>query len=100
MVKHIVLWRLKEVAEGADKTANALIIKEKLEALQDKIPQVQKIEIGINFTTADNAADVVLYSEFASRADLDAYIVHPLHTEAGKFIRSVVAERRSADYEL
>ena len=96
MIKHIVLWRLKD----ADKSANALIIKEKLEALQGKIPQLLKAEVGINFNPADNAADVALYSEFASREDFEAYVIHPLHQEAGKFIRNVVAERRSADYEV
>jgi hypothetical protein len=99
MVKHIVLWRLKDAAEGENIRTNALRIKEKLEALQGQIPQILKIEVGINFTVALNKADVALYSEFVSPADLEAYISHPLHVEAGKFIRSVVAERRSVDYE-
>ena len=33
MIKHIVFWNLKDDALGNDKATNALLVKEKLEAL-------------------------------------------------------------------
>jgi hypothetical protein len=96
MVKHIVLWRLKDSAQKAE---HALLIKEKLEALRGRIPSLRKIEVGINLNSGDGCSDVCLYSEFYSHDDLLAYINHPLHVEAGVFIRSVVAERRCVDYD-
>ena len=33
MIKHIVMWKLKEFAEGADRARNATRLKTELEAL-------------------------------------------------------------------
>lgn len=60
MVKHIVMWKLKEYACGNTKEKNAQIIKEKLESLKDKISGILKIEVGIDFSKTENSADVVL----------------------------------------
>jgi hypothetical protein len=100
MIKHIVFWKLKDEAEGASKAENARKMKAKLEALAGRIPTLKHIEVGLNFEPSDAAADVVLYSEFTSKADLDAYQTHPEHVAAGAFVRSVVMERRVADYEI
>ncbi len=35
MVKHIVMWKLKDEAHGNDKATNAKMIKESLEALDE-----------------------------------------------------------------
>ena len=98
MVKHIVIWKLKETALGNDKAANARLAKEKLEALNGKIPGLLKLEVGIDFLRADSSGDMVLYSELESREALAVYREHPLHKEAGTFIREVVCGRTSADY--
>jgi hypothetical protein len=99
MVKHIVLWRLKEHAEGHGKAENARLVKEKLESLRGRIPGMTAIEVGINFAAEDGAADVALYSAFESRAALDAYQVHPEHVAMKAFIMSVRSERWVADYD-
>ena len=74
MIKHIVCFRLADEAEGKTKAENAQIIKEGLENLVNLIPQLRKIEVGINHpaTPASNF-DVVLYSEFDSIDDLNTY---------------------------
>lgn len=99
MLKHIVFWRLKEDAHGNDKATNARLIKEKLEALQGRIPGLLRVEVGLDIIHADTSSDVVLYSEMADRAALDAYQIHPLHQEVGRFIKEAVIERRAVDYE-
>ena len=48
MIKHIVMWKLKEQAEGNDKQTNALLMKDKLEAIADIVPGMIKLEVGID----------------------------------------------------
>ena len=100
MIKHIVLWKLKEFAEGATKQQNALKIKALLEEMRGKIPGMLTLEVGLNFETSSDAADISLYTEFESRKALDAYQIHPTHIPAKKFIPLVRAERCVVDYEV
>jgi len=100
MVKHIVFWKLKDTALGNDKRANALLIKEKLEDLNGKIPGLLKLEIGIDFVNGDMSGDVALYSEFNSREDLDFYQEHPLHKAVQSFVLEVRSSRMVVDYEI
>ncbi|MBD3419089.1 MAG: Dabb family protein [Chitinivibrionales bacterium] len=100
MIKHIVLWKLKDEAQGNTKATNAHLAKEKLEALGGKIPGLLKIEAGIDFNQSAAAYDVALYSELESRAALAAYQSHPEHVAVKEFIQGIVAERCVVDYEL
>lgn len=100
MIKHIVFWKLKESANGNTKAENALQIKEKLEALNGRIKGVLKIEVGIDFSKTESSSDVVLYSEFASREDLDNYQSHPEHKALLPFITEARSERIVVDYEV
>lgn len=100
MVKHIVVWTLKEQAEGNDKATNAHLVKEKLESLQGRIPGLLKIEVGIDFSRTESSGDIVLYSEFESKEALDNYQAHPLHKAAGAFIKEVQSGRRMIDYTI
>lgn len=100
MIKHIVMWKLKEHAENNDRETNAKLMKEKLEALKNDIKEIQKIEVGININSSDAAYDVVLYSEFNSMDDLKAYIVHPKHEDAAAFVGNVRESRVVVDYEV
>ncbi len=100
MIKHIVMWKLKEEAEGNSKAENIGIVKEKLLALKPLVPQIDTIEVGVNFNTSDAAYDVVLSSTHQTKADLAGYAKHPAHKEAANFIGKVVAERRVVDFEF
>jgi hypothetical protein len=99
MVKHIVLWRLKDSALGNSKAENARLVKEKLESLRGIIPGLLKAEVGIDFGTSDQSFDVALYSEFESREALRGYQDHPAHRAVVSFIREVREERYVVDYE-
>jgi quinol monooxygenase YgiN len=97
MVKHIVMWRL---GNNDSKCADAMRIKSLLEGLSGRIPGLLKIEVGINFIEDQNAADVVLYSEFVDAAALAMYQTHPLHLEVVPQVKALAIERRSADYQV
>lgn len=100
MVKHIVMWKLKETAAGRTKGENALLLRKKLEALPAEIPEIKRAEVGINFDESDAAFDVVLCAEFESVAALRAYQAHPEHQRLiNDFLNEVRIEKRVVDYE-
>lgn len=99
MIKHIVIFRLHEFAEGASKADNAIIIKNLLETLPLKIPQIKSYEIGINCKQSERAAELALISSFNNWEDLETYIQHPDHQACAEFILKVRSESRMVDFE-
>lgn len=99
MVKHIVMWRLKELANNATKQENAIKLKEKLESLRDKIEEIKDIEVGINVNPSEAAFDVVLYSEFENLEALNIYQNHPEHKKIVEFVTQIRTDRCVVDYE-
>ena len=98
MIKHIVMWRLKDFAEGANKKENALKIKSSLEGLKSKIKEIRFIEVGISISDAADFYDVVLITEFKDLRDLENYQKHPEHIKVGEFIAKIRLERKVVDY--
>lgn len=96
MVKHIVMWKLKPNAEGADKKTNAILLKKKLENLENVISGSFKMEVGINYNPA--GYDVVLYSEFSDHDALENYQLHPEYIRVKEFIQKVTVSSAVADY--
>lgn len=100
MIKHIVIWKLKEHAEGADRATNARKIKELLDTCANLAPGTLKFEVVLAQPGLEATSDVILYSEFATRADLDAYLEHPQHVAVKPFIAAVREGRECMDYEI
>lgn len=100
MIKHIVLWKLKENVEGKSKPETAKELQAALEGLKGKIREIQGLEVGINFNPADTASDVSLYTEFKTREDLDKYQKHPEHMKVVEIVKKLTQERRVSDYEI
>lgn len=99
MIKHIVIWRLRESANGKDKAANASLIKERLEGLRGKIPGMLCVEVGVDFSDTGCSGDVVLYSEFESREALAAHHKHPEYLAVMPLVQGLRVERRAVAYE-
>ena len=100
MIKHIVMWKIREGMEGRSKLENGKLIKENMEALKKEIKEIINIEVGINIVEAEQAYDLVLNSEFASLEDLNIYQKHPAHVEAVKFAGPFLECRVVIDYEV
>ncbi|MEI7695272.1 MAG: Dabb family protein [Chlorobium sp.] len=100
MVKHIVIWKLKDEAHGNERQTNANLVKEKLLALRGRIPGMRSLEVGFDLSRTSSSGDIVLYSEFIDRDALEAYQAHPAHEALKPFIGGVTAERRIVDYEM
>lgn len=100
MIKHIVMWQLKEHAEGADKAANIVKMKALLDACADIVPGILEFEVALAQPGYECTYDVVLYSVFESAAALDAYQNHPQHVAIKPFIGAVRSARQCMDYAV
>lgn len=100
MVKHVILWQLKDEFSEEEKATIKAGIKEGLEGLSGKIPGL--VEIKVNTTClASSNADVMLDSLFEDEQSLKGYAVHPSHVEvANSKVRPFTANRVCMDYEV
>ena len=99
MLKHIVMWEIRDSHEGADKDEIMDRIKEELEGLKNFIPEIKTMEVGRNSNELPTSFDIVLYSEFESKEDLEIYREHPEHVRVAQFIRQVMTDAVVVDYE-
>ncbi len=97
MVKHIILWKLKETFTPEEKAAAKAEAKARLENLNGKIPGMISLSVIIDGCDSSNA-DMMLDSAFDDEAALAGYQVNPLHQEAAGFVRSVVENRLCLDF--
>ena len=97
MVKHIILWKLKEEHNTLEVKA---AMKENLEALVGKVPGL--IELNIQFEKLQSSnADVMLYSVLESEEALKGYATHPDHVYAANtFVRPFTESRLCLDFEV
>ena len=98
MVKHIVLWSFNQNLDEEEKSRAASRIKRELEALPALIPEIVSIHVATELFGTCNS-ELALVSIFKNKADLRTYIDHPEHKRVGQFVRSVVTDRKSADFE-
>ena len=96
MIRHVVVWKIKDPAQ---KAAHASAVKRALEALRGHIPGLSRIEVGIDIGCDRDAQDVALYAEFADRAAVDAFRQHPLHEDAEAIVALLVTDRRAVHWE-
>jgi hypothetical protein len=100
MIRHVVMWKFKDEAEGRTRPENCAYIKKMLEALPPYIPFVRRLEVGVNEFSSPMAADMVLLTEFDSKDDLDLYAGHPEHVKVSDYVAKVRESRSVVDYTL
>lgn len=96
MVKHIIIWKLKEEFNTLEIKRG---IKQGIENLLNVIPGLCEIKVEINPLSSSNA-DVLLYSVFEDEGALKGYAVHPEHVKvADTLVRPYTESRACFDYE-
>ncbi|SAL53801.1 stress responsive alpha-beta barrel domain-containing protein [Caballeronia telluris] len=100
MLRHIVMWKLKETAEGADRAENAQKLKATLETCRSIVQGQGHFEVGIGLGLPASTFDVVLVSDFDDSAALDSYQNHPKHVAIKAFVGAVTEGRQCVDYEV
>ncbi len=100
MVKHIILWQLKDDLSDLEKITVKSGIRDGLESLAGKIPGLIEIKVEIDGLASSNA-DVMLYSVFENEDSLKGYAVHPEHVAVadGK-VRPYTKTRLCLDFEV
>jgi hypothetical protein len=99
MVKHIILWQLKDELDEAQKAAVCAEIKKGLEGLQGEIPGLLEIRVQTEKLASSNA-DLMLDSSFTDEAALKGYAVHPKHVAvADGVVRPNTKSRICIDFE-
>lgn len=100
MVKHIILWTLKEMPED-EKALVKAGIKEGLESLAGKIPGLLDIRVIADGRLESSTADLMLDSSFESFDALKGYASHPEHIRvADEKVRPFTSSRACLDYEV
>lgn len=100
MVKHVILWTLKEEYSDEQKKEIKKDIKAGLEGLKGRMPGLVDIQVNIDGLASSNA-DLMLDSTFEDEASLKGYAVHPEHVAVadGK-VRPYTAIRSCLDYTI
>ena len=100
MVKHIIIWNLKDTLTENERHSVKLNAKKNLEALVGKIDGLINLKIEIDFLPTSNG-EMMLDSTFESFEALNAYAIHPLHqAAANEFVRPYTASRSCVDFEI
>lgn len=99
IVKHIVMWNVRG-ASREERHDNIELLRREFESLRGRIPGLLHLEIGVDHSRIDYACDVLLYSEFASQAALDAYASHPEHLRVKQALGNLRIARHQVDYSV
>lgn len=100
MVKHIILWQLKDELSAEQKKEVKTGIKEGLEGLKGQIPGLVDIHVQTECLASSNA-EVMLDSTFEDEASLKGYAVHPAHVAvADGRVRPYTKARVCMDFEI
>lgn len=101
MVKHVILWQLREDLTAEEKENIKQGIKQGLEGLAGRIPGLLSIAVNIDGRLDSSNVDVMLDSTFADEAALKAYAVHPEHVAVAKSkVVPYTCVRACLDYEI
>ena len=100
MVKHIILWQLKDELSAEEKKVIKAEMKESLEGLVGKIPGLLDVKVQTEGLASSNA-EVMLDTSFVDEAALKVYATHPEHVAVadGK-VRPFTKTRMCLDFEV
>ena len=99
MVKHIVLFKLKDSLSKEEKCDVMNRFKVAIEALPEKISVIRKVFVGLNMNEAETW-DICLESEFDTLDDVKLYATHPDHVSAAGILKDAKQDRACVDYEF
>jgi hypothetical protein len=97
-LRHIVMWTLKDEAEGQTKEQNMQNARELLMGCSSLVPGIELFEVGLKTDGLDCTCDVILNSVFKDEAALSAYQNHPDHMAIKPFMKAIVSQRQCMDF--
>ena len=100
MIRHVVMWKFSSEAEGKTKRENMQLVQEQLYALVPKIPEILRMELGMDVKGTAASMDLMLLTEFDSLETLKIYAEHPEHVKVASLVRKVTESRVVLDCEI
>jgi hypothetical protein len=100
MIKHMVMWTIREGDTPRSKLERMAEMKSRLLNLKEEIREIRSMEVLFNspLAPADNY-DIVLVCEFSSWTDLETYQMHPEHQKIVEYVKNVRKDRACIDVE-
>ncbi len=97
MIKHFVMWQIKD---DLNKDETTFEMKKKLEKLKNVIPQILQLEVGIDIIKNPYSNfDIMIETHFKNFEDLKTYQEHPEHLKVVEYVKKVVKNRACVDYK-
>jgi DNA-binding Lrp family transcriptional regulator len=100
MIRHIVMFKLKDFPGETEKMKAAEEVIKRLNELPIKIEVIRKYEAGVDLRKLSWSYDIVLIMDFDNMTDLETYTVHPAHQEFIAFNKDYSVEKVCIDYEV
>lgn len=95
MIKHIVLFKLKDAAPPSiERTVQVL------RGLEGKVEQLRSLEVGTDVIRSARSYDIALIATFDSLVDLEGYQVHPEHKKVIEHMNEVRESQVAVDFEF
>ena len=95
MIKHIVLFKVKD-----EYKKDLPMVKEVMLSMEQNVPTVKAIQVGIDFLHSSRSYDIVL-EVLLEKEDLDNYQNDPYHIERVKKLMQKIQESCVAiDFEI
>lgn len=99
MVKHVIIWNLKEEFSDKEKKDVSAKIKAGLEGLKGRIDGLEEIKVYTDFLNSSNG-DIMLDSVFTDEDALKSYQTNPEHLKVAQIVRASVCSRKCVDFEV
>ncbi len=94
MIINNLLIKLKE--RNPENIANARGV---LLGMEGKIEVLRDLRVEVDIRRGESSYDLLLITQFSSMADLEAYLIDPVHVEVAKYIAAVLESGAAVCYE-
>lgn len=98
MLRHVIMFKLKESTITPEGRKLAERLKNELEKLKEKIDVIRHLEVGINIVSVPHAYDLILTVDFDSLEHFQEYKIHPEHVAFIEFNKNYSVSKASVDY--
>jgi len=93
------MWRLEDEVKLTQLAALTTQLQTLAVSMRAAIPGLLRLEVGSSSSKGQDAADLLLFSEFESWSALEVYETHPLHVQLKTLLSPLRKEKRVVDYE-
>lgn len=93
MIQHVYLIKLKDRTMAGE-------VAERLRSLQDHVPSIDRVEVGVDFRGADNSYDLMEICTFRTREDFEAFCVDGYHAQIRRYMATVTDASWKVDCEI